>query len=191
MQLRRLNPWLVILLSCVASMVALAQPAQQPSLSELEIADKLRIALQRLPYYGPFDLIGFEVHGTEVTLNGWVYQAINKDEAEGAARAAAQALSVPGLRSGVVTIDPAQAQAAVDGNASIYQAIVEMSHVLTSSEAAALLGVGDSMDRQLADRWQGNEHPNPQWEAANFLVTKAITREQNTVIWSRERSRLH
>jgi len=36
------------------------------------------------------------------------------DEAEGAARAAAQALSVPGLRSGMVTIDPAQAQAAVD-----------------------------------------------------------------------------
>ena len=86
MQPRRLNPWLVILLSCVASMVALAQPAQQPSLTELEIADKLRVALQRMPYYGPFDLIGFEVHGTEVTLNGWVYQAINKDEAEEAAK---------------------------------------------------------------------------------------------------------
>lgn len=88
MQQRKTNPWLILFLSCVASVVALAQPAQQPSLSELEIADKLRIALQRLPYYGPFDLIGFEVKGTVVTLNGWVYQAVNKDEAEEAAKKA-------------------------------------------------------------------------------------------------------
>jgi hypothetical protein len=92
MQPRKLiNPWLVLLLSCVASAVALAQQPQEPSLTELAIADKLRIALQRLPYYGPFDLIGFEVKGTVVTLNGWVYQAVNKDEAEEVAK------KVPGV----------------------------------------------------------------------------------------------
>jgi hypothetical protein len=57
-------------------------PATTPSLQELEIADKARIALEKLPYYGPFDLIGFGVQGSTVTLYGWAYQAVNKDEAE-------------------------------------------------------------------------------------------------------------
>jgi len=57
------------------------QPQAAPTAQELEIADNIRIALQRLPYYGPFDLIGFEVHGSEVTLNGWVFQGINRNAA--------------------------------------------------------------------------------------------------------------
>src|SRR5215468_3994072 len=55
------------------------QPQRTPTAQELEIADNIRIGLQRLPYYGPFDLIGFEVHGTEVTLNGWVFQGVNRN----------------------------------------------------------------------------------------------------------------
>lgn len=71
-----------VLLSLFALAFASAAAAQQPSLSELEITDKVRIALQRLPYYGPFDLIGFDVEGSKVTLTGWVYQPVNKKDAE-------------------------------------------------------------------------------------------------------------
>jgi hyperosmotically inducible protein len=84
MRFTRLKSTVLILgLACAAASIALAQ---KPSLTELEVIDKLRIALQRLPYYGPFDLIGFSVQGNVVTLNGWAYQAINKDQAEDAAK---------------------------------------------------------------------------------------------------------
>lgn len=61
-------------------------PQPAPTAQEREIADRLNLALQRLPYYGPFDMIGFEVHGTEVILEGWAFQAINRTSAEDAAR---------------------------------------------------------------------------------------------------------
>jgi hyperosmotically inducible protein len=71
---------LSLFLLALASITAAQQP--QPSLPEMEIADRVRIALQRLPYYGPFDLIGFQVKGSTVTLTGWAYQALNRSEAE-------------------------------------------------------------------------------------------------------------
>ncbi len=71
----------MLLSLCLLALASVAG-AQQPSLSEMEIDDKARIALQRLPYYGPFDLIGFDVDGSTLTLTGWVYQAVNKQDAE-------------------------------------------------------------------------------------------------------------
>ncbi len=71
---------LTILVLTLSASAAAQQPT--PSLAELEIADKVRIALQRLPYYGPFDLIGFQANGSAVTLTGWVYQAVNKKDAD-------------------------------------------------------------------------------------------------------------
>jgi hyperosmotically inducible protein len=65
---------------------AIARAQAQPSLSELEIADKVRIAILKLPYYGVFDLIAFEVHGSTVTLGGEVYRASLKKEAEDAVK---------------------------------------------------------------------------------------------------------
>lgn len=67
---------------------AAAGRAQQagPPLSELEIADKVRMAILRLPYYGVFDLIAFGVHGTTVTLGGDAYRAALKHETEEAIR---------------------------------------------------------------------------------------------------------
>jgi len=82
MQLRKTSHWILLLTFLASTATAWAQQAQKPPLAELEITDRLRIRLQQLPYYGPFDIIGFSVKGTEVTLNGWVYQAINKDDAE-------------------------------------------------------------------------------------------------------------
>jgi hypothetical protein len=67
-------------------LAAASTHAQQPPLQQLEITDHVRIRLQQLPYYGPYDIIGFTVKGSTVTLNGWVYQAMNKDEAEAAVR---------------------------------------------------------------------------------------------------------
>ncbi len=71
---------LAILVLTLSASAAAQQPT--PSLAELENTDKVRIALQRLPYYGPFDLIGFQANGSTVTLTGWVYQAVNKKDAE-------------------------------------------------------------------------------------------------------------
>ncbi|MEP6993479.1 MAG: BON domain-containing protein [Acidobacteriota bacterium] len=88
----------MFLLACEASAARTVALAQNPSLTELEITDKLRIALQRMPYYGPFDLIGFSVKGGAVTLNGWVYQAFNKDDAEESAK------KVPGVTQAVNNI---------------------------------------------------------------------------------------
>jgi hyperosmotically inducible protein len=65
---------------------AIARAQAQPALSELEIADKVRIAILKLPYYGVFDLIAFEVHGSTVTLGGEVYRASLKKEAEDAVK---------------------------------------------------------------------------------------------------------
>ncbi|HEY1251324.1 MAG TPA: BON domain-containing protein [Thermoanaerobaculia bacterium] len=80
MRIRALTPiGAAVLLSALAA-VASAQ-AQKPSLTELEINDHVRAAIEKLPYYGPYDIIGFSVSGTTVTLNGWVYQAVNKEEA--------------------------------------------------------------------------------------------------------------
>jgi hyperosmotically inducible periplasmic protein len=74
----RVLPAILFIGSLAAAVFA---QAQKPSLTELEINDHVRTAIQKLPYYGPYDIIGFSVSGTTVTLNGWVYQAVNKDEA--------------------------------------------------------------------------------------------------------------
>lgn len=87
------------LLSLFLLALASVAAAQQPSLAEMEITDKVRIALQRLPYYGPFDLIGFQANGSTVTLTGWVYQALNKDDAEDAVK------KIPGVTKVVNNIE--------------------------------------------------------------------------------------
>ena len=85
-------PTLFPLLACAVAATSLAQTsAPTPSLGELEITDKTRIALEKLPYYGPFDLIAFQVKGSVVTLFGWVYQGTNKEDAEEAVK------KVPGV----------------------------------------------------------------------------------------------
>lgn len=65
---------------------AIASAQSQPSLSELEITDKVRTATLQLPYYGVFDLIAFGVDGNTVTLAGDVYRASLKKEAEDAVK---------------------------------------------------------------------------------------------------------
>ena len=99
--MRSAKPGTPVLLSILMLAVSSAAAAQQPapSLSEMEITDKVRIALQRLPYYGPFDLIGFDVEGSRVTLTGWVYQTANKKDAEEEVR------KIPGVKQVVNNIE--------------------------------------------------------------------------------------
>lgn len=93
MQPRRLNLRRTLLLLLVTAFATSARGQQpsKPSLTELEISDRARIKLQQLPYYGPFDIIGYTVQGTTVTLNGWVYQPTLKDDAAEAVK------KVPGV----------------------------------------------------------------------------------------------
>jgi hyperosmotically inducible protein len=73
-------------------LAAIASAQARPSLSELEITDKVRSAILQLPYYGVFDLIAFGVDGNTVTLTGDVYRASLKKEAVDAVR------KIPGVR---------------------------------------------------------------------------------------------
>ena len=75
--------FLAFILGLAVTAGAAAQ-AEKPSDAQLE--DEIRKAVLRMPYYGVFDLIAFEVKGGEVTLGGYVYQAILKDEAEKAVK---------------------------------------------------------------------------------------------------------
>jgi hypothetical protein len=68
------------------ALASLAGAQARPSLTELEITDKVRQAILQLPYYGVFDLIGFGVEGNTVTLTGDVYRASLKKEAEDAVK---------------------------------------------------------------------------------------------------------
>ena len=51
-------------------LASIASAQARPSLTELEITDKVRSAVLQLPYYGVFDLIAFGVDGNTVTLAG-------------------------------------------------------------------------------------------------------------------------
>ena len=91
MRIQRRGPFTLIVVGLAIASLARAQA--QPSLSELEITDKVRSVILQLPYYGVFDLISFGVEGNTVTLAGDVYRAPLKKEAEDAARK-----MLPGVR---------------------------------------------------------------------------------------------
>jgi len=89
----------IFLFALIASAAIVRGQGAQPPLSDLEIADKVRIAILRLPYYGVFDLIAFDVRGGVVTLGGDVYRAALKKEAEEAVK------KVPGVTQVVNKIE--------------------------------------------------------------------------------------
>lgn len=70
--------------------LAFAAPAaaqkKQKAPSDAGIADQVRVAVLRLPYYGVFDLISFDVGNGAVTLGGDVYRGFLKNDAEDAVR---------------------------------------------------------------------------------------------------------
>jgi osmotically-inducible protein OsmY len=56
------------------------------SLSERQTTRAVQRALERLPYYGVFDFIAFQVDRGTVTLSGYAYHGSLKNAAEAAAR---------------------------------------------------------------------------------------------------------
>jgi hyperosmotically inducible protein len=71
---------------------AVLLPAQQTSPSqtspqtESRIGREVRHEILMLPYYGVFDVIGYKVNGTSVTLNGSVVRPTTKSDAENAVK---------------------------------------------------------------------------------------------------------
>jgi hypothetical protein len=69
----------------LVALVPAAAAAQAPgAIPDIDIAAKTAEAILRMPYYGVFDLITERVENGVVTLGGYVYQAINKSQAENA-----------------------------------------------------------------------------------------------------------
>lgn len=67
-------------LSLAALVLAGPLAANQATPAETGLAEKVDAAIRSSPFYGPFDLISFEVNGDTVTLGGDVSRAILKDE---------------------------------------------------------------------------------------------------------------
>ncbi len=93
-RLFRLGLFLTVLSFCAP---VISGQAAAPSTAAIE--DGVRNAVLRLPYYGVFDLISFQVEGTKVTLGGYVYRAVVKEEAEKAVK------KVPGVTQVVNKIE--------------------------------------------------------------------------------------
>jgi hypothetical protein len=74
--------------------------------------------------------------------------------------------------------------AIVDGRTTVYATVTALAGALSDGEANALLAVHDAMVRAFRDG--SNEHRNPRFEAAAFLVPIAFTREQKRALLARE-----
>jgi hypothetical protein len=77
-------------------------------------------------------------------------------------------------------------QRAVAGQISVYGAVTMMTSTLSPSEASALLGINDGMIRAFNSTWAGSPRSNAQVNAAQFLISVAITPEQAHAIYARE-----
>lgn len=73
----------IVILSGFSNNVA-AQTYTDGKTVDRKVERKVFKKLLRLPYYGVFDLITFQLDGNTVTLNGKVARARNKDDAENA-----------------------------------------------------------------------------------------------------------
>ncbi len=78
-------------------------------------------------------------------------------------------------------------QAAMAGRTDVYGAVTEMAATLSNGEADALLQINAAMIRAYNDRWDGNPRPNVKVDAANFLLSVAITADQANAIALHER----
>lgn len=100
MKSRNTRTRLVGALGAILMLTAIAR-AQAPAPSaatSAKIAADVRKAILRLPYYGVFDLVSFEVNGGQVTLGGYAYRGALKEEAE---KAVAKIPGVTGVENGI------------------------------------------------------------------------------------------
>jgi hyperosmotically inducible protein len=91
--------WVLVLAVLTLGVSAASAQAPAPPPSQAALEDSVRNAILRLPYYGVFDLISFQVEGTKITLGGYVYRAILQEEAEKAVK------KIPGVTQVVNKIE--------------------------------------------------------------------------------------
>lgn len=80
---------LFTLLFCAVLLPAQSQqvsPSQSSPEAENRINREVRHEILMLPYYGVFDIIGYQVNGYNVTLSGAVVNPVNKSDAENAVK---------------------------------------------------------------------------------------------------------
>ncbi|MCC7124393.1 MAG: BON domain-containing protein [Acidobacteria bacterium] len=82
-----MTTWLRRALLLTLLVAALPSPyATAQSVDDKRRIDDIRIALQRLPYYGVFDFLSFRYERGTVTLAGFAYQSNLKQDAEEAVK---------------------------------------------------------------------------------------------------------
>jgi hypothetical protein len=82
------------------------------------------------------------------------------------------------LRESNRTVFAAVAERLAQGEGSLNDAVVRMTPLLSADEASALLEANDARIRAFRDVWYGVRHDNPQYEAARFLVSVGMSRDQ-------------
>lgn len=81
--MRSYSKYFALLLAVIAlSIVGVNAQGSSDNRSGRTVEQNVRRQILKMPRYEVFDYIGYEVNGSTVTLNGKVYNAINKSEAE-------------------------------------------------------------------------------------------------------------
>jgi hypothetical protein len=122
-----------------------------------------QLLAQRAPRFGP---------ARWTPLSGAMQDRIAAADRD--ARTDALARLGPANRNAVAAVTDAVAA----GRMSLVSAVQAMSRSLNGTEAAALLDVNDRMFAAFRSGWSGAAHPDPQLEAARFLISVAFTPEQ-------------
>lgn len=76
------KPWLLALLVMPLALAAISDSAEERASAAPDTSERVRLALLRLPDYGVFDLLSFQVKGDVVLLGGAAHRAILRTEAE-------------------------------------------------------------------------------------------------------------
>ena len=147
-------------------------PKARPAVSPQTLAERRLIT--SAPYAGP---------ARSIPLSPEMADRITRAEQD-TRRAALAALS----DANRARVDAA-IQAITGGGMTIVAGIAGMTQSLTASEADALVGISDTLIRQFNDRWGGNDRRYVQLDAAQFLFSMVITREQAHAIYLRTRRR--
>jgi hypothetical protein len=77
---------IALTVAALGVVTAAQTPSRQTSVTAKEMTLRVRLALERLPYYGVFDFLAFSVDRGTVTLMGYAYRPTLKSEAEQAVK---------------------------------------------------------------------------------------------------------
>ena len=149
---------IVAIFAIAASMVAIAQ-ARQSSDDNSRFTERIRKELVKLPYYGVYDNLSFEVKGNDVVLYGQVVRPTTRKEAE---RRVARIEGVNHVINRIEVLSPSSADDAIRrrvaraifGSDGLYRYAMGANpsiHIIVNHGHVTLEGVvSNQMDSQLA-----------------------------------------